>query len=172
MTQPPFDPYGTPMRPVNQPQAGPLPGYPGQMRGVDQFTTALVRPGAVLVAFVFWVLASLSWPVGTVVRFTAEEGGLVSTGSVLTLFGTGCLAIGGVLGSVAFVRGGYHARLALCGGAFVIGILAVAAVVVAAREGLEPASWVVVVLRLLLPAVAAVFSFLPGTRHYFAGNLG
>ncbi|MGM1062563.1 hypothetical protein [Saccharothrix sp. Mg75] len=172
MTQPPFDPYGTPMRPVHQPQAGPLPGYPGQMRGVDQRTTALVRPPVVLAAFVLWVFASLSWPVGTVVRFVAEDGGLVGAGAVLTLFGTGCLALGGVLGAVAFLRGSYHARLALCGSALVIGVLAVAAVLVGARDGLEPASWVVVVLRLVLLVAASAVSFLPGTRYFFAGNLG
>lgn len=178
---PPFDPYRQSMQPVDYPQAGPRPPYPspypgqphypGQMRNVDQYTTALVRPGAVSVAFVLWLLSALSWPVGTVVRTLAEDGSFAGFGPVMTLFATGCLGIAGVWGAVAFLGGSYHARLGLCGGSMVIGVLGLAAAIVAARDGAaEPLSWVVIVLRLVLPAGAAVFSFLPGTRYYFAGN--
>jgi hypothetical protein len=175
--QQPFDQYGQSMRPVNYPLAGPPPPYPGhqfpgQMRNVDQFTTAIARPKAVVVAFVLWLLAALSWPVGTVLR-TLSEDGFNGFGTVMTLFFTGCLGIGGVLGAVAFMGGSYHARLALVGASMVIGVLALAAAIVAARDGgTEALSWVVIVSRLVLPTVAAVCSFLPGTRHYFAGNLG
>ncbi|CCH35293.1 proline-rich domain-containing protein [Actinosynnema sp. NPDC047251] len=190
MTQPPFDPFDQPMRPVHLPQAGPPQGspygppqgspygpqplgFPGQMRGIDQQTSAVARPGAVVAAFVLWLLAALIWPVGTVVRELAEQGGFVGFGAVMTLFATGCLAVGGVWGAVAFLGGSYYARIALCGGYLVLGILAVAAAVVASRSGgTEAASWAVIVLRLVLPAAAGVLSFLPGTRHYFAGNLG
>ncbi|MBP2339515.1 hypothetical protein JOF41_005693 [Saccharothrix coeruleofusca] len=179
MTQPPppHDPYQGQVRPV-QPQqfdqrfGGQFPGFPGQMRGVDQYTTSVPRPGAVVAAFALWLLAALSWPLGTVVRALAEGDALTGFGPVMTLFGTSCLAVGGVWGAVAFLRGGYQARLGLCGGALVTGFLTVGAVVLAARDGAEPLSWVVIVLRLVLPAVAAVLSFLPGTRAYFAGNLG
>ncbi|WP_158845185.1 hypothetical protein [Saccharothrix deserti] len=172
--QQPFDPYGQSMRPVNYPQAGPQPPYPGQMRNIDQLTTALVRPGAVVVAFVFWLLAALSWPLGTVVRTLVEDDvAIAGIGPVMTLFATGCLGVAGVWGAVLFLGGNYQARLGLCGGWMVIGVLALAAAIVAARDGdTEPVSWVVILLRLALPVVAAVFSFLPGTRHYFAGNMG
>lgn len=186
--QQPFDQYGQSMRPVDYPQAGPQPSgrfpgqfpgqhypgpqFPGQMRNVDQFTTALVRPPVVVVAFVLWLLAALSWPVGTVLRTLAEDG-FDGFGTIMTLFFTGCLGIGGVLGAVAFVGGSYHARLALVGGSMVIGVLALAAAIVAARDGgTETVAWVVIVSRLVLPAAAAVCSFLPGTRQFFAGNLG
>ncbi|MBB5954730.1 hypothetical protein FHS29_001300 [Saccharothrix tamanrassetensis] len=175
MTQPPFDPFDHPMRPVNLPQSGPQQpiGYPGHMRGVDQRTTALVRPGVVLAAFACWLLAALSWPVGTVVRVLAEDGSFAGFGPGMTLFATGCLAVGGVWGAVAFLGGSYYARIALCGGYLVIGFLAVAAAIAASRDGdTEPASWAVIVLRLALPAAAVVLSFLPGTRSFFARNLG
>ncbi|WP_433266059.1 hypothetical protein ACQPZF_39775 [Actinosynnema sp. CS-041913] len=175
MTQPPFDPFEHPMRPVNLPQPGPQQpvGFPGAMRGVDQHTTAFVRPGVVFAAFVCWLLAALMWPVGTVIRVLAEDGAFASFGAVMTLFATGCLAVGGVWGAIAFLGGSYYARIALCGGYLVVGILAVAAAIVASRDAdTEPASWAVIVLRLALPAVAAVLSFLAGARSYFAGNLG
>ncbi|MEU4802263.1 hypothetical protein [Actinosynnema sp. NPDC023587] len=178
MTRPPFDPFDPfdqPMRPVHLPRTGgpPPPGFPGGMREVDQRTAVVPRPGVVLVAFAVWLLAALAWPVGTVVRVLAEQGGFAGLGAVMTLFGTGCLAIGGVWGAVAFLGGSHHARIALCGGYLAIGVLAVAAALLASRSGgADAASWVVIVLRLVLPVVAGVLSFLPGTRHYFAGNPG
>lgn len=177
MTQPPFDPYSQPMRPVEYPQAGPQPPfqspYPGQMRNVDQHTTALVRPTAVVVSFVLWILTALSWLVGSVVRTLDEDGTIAGFGSIMALFASTCLAIACVWGAVLLLGGNYHARLGLCGGALVIGILALAAAIVAARDGdTGPLTWVVIVLRLALPAAASVFSFLPGTRQYFSGNLG
>jgi hypothetical protein len=177
MTQPPFDPYGQPMRPVEYPQAGPQPQYqspyPGQMRNVDQHTTAMVRPAVVVVSFVLWILTALSWPVGSVVRTLAEDGALAGFGPIMALFAGTCLAIATVWGAVLLLGGNYHARLGLCGGSLVLGVLVLAAGIIAARDGDTGAlSWVVIVLRLALPAAASVFSFLPGTRHYFAGNLG
>ena len=193
MTQPPFDPYGQPVQPVHYPQAGQPPQqqyphqyppqyphqyppggpqFPGAMRGVDQITTARVRPGAIVAAVVCWLLAALSWPVGTVVRTLAEDGSLAGFGPVMTLFATGCVGVAGVWGAVALLGGSYHARLALCGVAMVLGVLGIAAAIIASRDDAEVLSWVVILLRLVLPAVAAVFSFLPGTRYYFAGNLG
>ncbi|MFD1146838.1 hypothetical protein [Saccharothrix hoggarensis] len=182
---PPFDPYGQPVQPVHYPpaqprypQAGPhhqsaQPAYPGQMRSVDHLTTAVARPRVVMVAFTFWVLAALSWPLGTVLRSIAEGGFVPWFGTVMTLFFTGCVAIAGVWAAVLFLNGSYHARVGLCGVSMVIGVLALATAIVAARDGdTEVLSWVVIVARLVLPAVAAVFSFLPGTRHYFAGNVG
>lgn len=175
MTQPPFNPFDQPMRPVNLPQPGPQQpvGHLGQMRGVDQLTTTVVRPGVVVGAFALWLVAAAVWPVGTVVRVLAEEGGFAGFGPVMTLFTTGCLAVGGVCGAIAFFRGSHQARVALCVGYFVLGILAVAALVVAARDGdTGPAAWAVIVLRVATPAAAAVLSFLPGSRHYFAGSPG
>lgn len=178
MTQPPFDPYGgQPMRPVEYPQAGPQPPYqspyPGRMRDVDQHTAALARPTAVVVSFVLWILTALSWPVGSVARTLAEDGAIAGFGPVMALFTSACLAVACVWGAVLLLGGNYHARLGLCGGALVIGVLALAAAIVAARDGdTGPLSWVVIVLRLALPAAASVFSFLPGTRQYFAGNQG
>ncbi|MBW4715853.1 hypothetical protein [Saccharothrix obliqua] len=174
MTQPPFDPYENPVHPVHLPQAGPAQpvGFPGHMRGVDQRTTVVTRPNVVFAAFVVWLFAALAWPVGTVVRTVVEIGAFGGFGPVMTLFATGCLAVGGVWGAIAFLGGSYYARIALCGGHLVIGVLAVAAAVVAARDGdVAAGSWVVIALRLALPVVAAVLSFLPGTRGYFAGNL-
>lgn len=178
MTQPPFDPYGQPMRPVEYPQAGPQPHryhspYPGQMRDVDQHTTALVRPAAVVASFVLWLLTALSWPVGSIVRSLAEEGAIAGFGSIMALFGSACLAIACVWGAVLLLGGNYHARLGLCGGALVVGVLALAAAIIASRDAdTEPATWVVIVLRLVLPVAASVLGFLPGTRQYFSGNHG
>ncbi len=178
MTQPPFDPYHQPVRPVDYPQAGPQPHqyrtpYPGGMRNVDQHTAALVRPTAVVVSFVLWILTALSWPVGSVVRSLAEDGAIAGFGSIMALFTSACLAIACVWGAVLLLGGSYHARLGLCGGALVIGVLALAAAIIAARDGEDsPLSWVVIVLRLALPVAASVFSFLPGTRQYFSGNTG
>jgi F0F1-type ATP synthase membrane subunit c/vacuolar-type H+-ATPase subunit K len=71
------------------------------------------------------------------------------------------------------LNGSYNARLALVGGSMVIGVLALAAAIVAARDGdTGPLGWTVMVLRLALPAAATVFCFLPGTRQYFTGNMG
>ncbi|MET1075119.1 MAG: hypothetical protein ABWY11_20905, partial [Umezawaea sp.] len=89
MTQPP-DPYASPYQPVDypaagaqppsypvvgpqhpgHPTAGPLPQvvYPGGMRQVDQTTSGYVRPPIVLLGFVLWLLAALSWPLGTLLR--------------------------------------------------------------------------------------------------------
>ncbi|GAA1280278.1 hypothetical protein [Saccharothrix xinjiangensis] len=182
MTEPPFDPYGTPVRPVDHPHQQPYPphrqqplhplGFPGRMREVDQSAVAVVRPGAVVVAFAFWLLAALSWPLGTIAQALAGPGSLAGFGPVMTLFATTCAALGGLWGAIALLRGSYQARLVLCGGALVLGVLALAAALVAARDDAGPVTWVVIALRLVLPAVAAVFSFLPGVRHHFAGNLG
>ncbi|MEV8442531.1 hypothetical protein AB0425_34575 [Actinosynnema sp. NPDC051121] len=160
MTQPPFDPRQ------------PLP-YPGRMRDVDQHHAVLVRPAVVVVSFVLWILTGLSWPIGSVVRSLAEDGAISGFGPIMALFTSTCLAIACVWGAVLLLGGNYHARLGLCLGALVIGILALAAAIVAARDGdTEPVSWVVIVLRLALPAAASVFGFLPGTRQYFSGNAG
>ncbi|WP_367134607.1 hypothetical protein [Saccharothrix sp. HUAS TT1] len=143
------------------------------MRNVDQFTTALVRPTTVVVSFALWVLAALSWPVGTLVRSLAEGDPLIGFGTIMALFAGTCLAIGGTWAAFLLLGGSYHARLGLCGGSLVIGVLALAAAIVAARDGdTEPLSWVVIVLRLALPAAATVACFLPGTRQFFSGNHG
>lgn len=160
MTQPPFDPHR------------PLP-YPGQMRDVDQHHAVLVRPAAVVASFVLWILTGLSWPLGSIARTLAEDGAISGFGPIMALFTSTCLAIACVWGAVLLLGGNYHARLGLCLGALVIGVLALAAAVVAARDGgTEPVSWVVIVLRLALPAAASAFGFLPGTRQYFSGNTG
>ncbi|MFD0199330.1 MULTISPECIES: hypothetical protein [Saccharothrix] len=180
MTQPPFnpDPYGQPMRPVEYPQAGPQPHYqspyPGRMREVDQYNAALVRPNAVVISFVLWILTALSWPLGSLTRTIASgEQVVAGFGPIMALFASACLAIALVWGAVLLFGGNYHARLGLCGGALVIGVLALAAAIVAARDGdTSTLDWVVIVLRLVLPAAASVFSFLPGTRQYFSGNQG
>ncbi|ROP39734.1 hypothetical protein [Saccharothrix texasensis] len=175
MTQPPFDPYSRPMRPVEHPQAGPQPPYPsphpGRMRDVDQHTAALPRPTAVVVSFVLWLLTALSWPVGSLTRTLAEDGAVTGFGPIMALFTSACLAVACVWGAVLLLGGSYHARLGLCGGALVIGVLALAAAIAAARDGdTTGVSWVVIVLRLALPAAASAFSFLPGTRQYFSGS--
>ncbi|MEJ2856557.1 MULTISPECIES: hypothetical protein [unclassified Saccharothrix] len=175
MTQPPYGPPQDPQQhPYQQyPQAGQVQhGFPA-MRGVDQRTTGVVRPPVVLVGFVLWLVAAMAWPVGTVVRVGVEEGSFEGFGPIMSMFVSLCLFVGGLWGAVAFYGGSYFARIALCGGSMVIGVLALAAALVAARDELdEPLSWVVIVARLVLPVVAAVVSFLPGTRHFFAGNLG
>ncbi|TQM82360.1 hypothetical protein FHX81_4764 [Saccharothrix saharensis] len=175
MTQPPFDPYGQPMHPVEYPRAGPQPHYqspyPGQMRAVDQHTSARVRPAAVTASFVLWVLTALSWPVGSLVRSLAEDGALAGFGPIMALFTSTCLAIACVWGAVLLLNGNYHARLGLCGGSLVIGVLVLAAAIIAARDAdTEPVGWVVIVLRLVLPVAASVAAFLPGTRSYFSGT--
>lgn len=160
MTEPPFDPYR------------PSP-YPGGMREVDQNTAAVARPAAVVTSFVLWIATGLSWPVGSVLRTLAEDGEISGFGPIMALFTSTCLAIACTWGAVLLLGGSYHARLGLCLGALVVGILALAAAIVAARDGdTEPVSWVVVVLRLVLPAAASAFCFLPGTRQYFSGNTG
>ncbi|MEU4739463.1 hypothetical protein AB0G02_03220 [Actinosynnema sp. NPDC023658] len=170
----PAQPYG-PSTPGQPYAAQPYPGHPhgNGMRGIDQFTTARHRPTAVVAAFALWLLTALSWPVGSLVRTLAEDEPLGAFGSVMGLFASSCLGIAAVWGAVLLLRGSYQARLGLCGGALVIGILALAAAIIAARDGdVEPLSWVVIVLRLVLPAAAAVCGFLPGTRQYFSGSAG
>ncbi|GAA0228105.1 hypothetical protein GCM10010492_28180 [Saccharothrix mutabilis subsp. mutabilis] len=173
MTQPPHGPGHQPWDPRQYPQAAPVEhGFPA-MRGVDQHTTRVERPRVVVVAFGLWLLASLAWPLGSIVRIGVEEGTFEGFGPIMSLFVSGCLFFAGLWGAISFFGGSYYARIALCGGSLVVGVLALAAALVAARDGLdEPLSWVVIVARLVLPAVAAVVSFLPGTRHWFAGNLG
>ncbi|QFZ23580.1 hypothetical protein [Saccharothrix syringae] len=172
MSQPPFDPYGTPLPPHHHQPHQPPPAFPGAMREVDQAATTVARPAPVTAAFALWLLTALSWPIGTALRTAAEDDRFTGFAPVMTLFGTTCLAIAGLWGAIALLRGSYHARLALCGGALVLSALTVAALLVAAEDDLGPVSWTVIVLRLLLPVAAAACSFLPGTRHYFAGNLG
>jgi hypothetical protein len=190
MTQPPFDPHRPSPHPgqpyPGQPYPGqaypgqpypdqPYPGqpYPGQMRDVDQHRVVPVRPAAVVASFVLWILTGLSWPIGSITRTLAEDGAIAGFGPIMALFTSTCLAIACVWGAVLLLGGNYHARLGLCLGALVVGILALAAAIVEARDGdTEPVSWVVIVLRLALPAAASVFAFLPGTRQYFSGNTG
>jgi hypothetical protein len=185
MTQPP-DPNGSPYQPVHYPAAGQQPPmnfppprqpYPGGMRGVDQNTTAYVRPAVVTVGFALWLLAALSWPLGTLLRELVAGDAISGFGVVMGLFFLLCLGIGGVVGAIMFLRGSYHARLALCLVSLVVEIMAIINVVSLSREtGLsgaaEVVAWLVVLARLALPPVAVVVSLLPGTRQYFAANLG
>lgn len=190
MTQPPdpqrqaFDQYGNPLHHVQYPAAGqpggfpgyPGGGFPGQMRGIDQITTSTRRPPVVVVAFVVWLLAALAWPLGTLVRELLGDADVLAFGLVMIVFGLLCVLAAALWGAVRFLQGSFHARLALCGGAFILEILAVANLVMAFRDGFAGGSaavaWLVVWARLLLPIVAAALSFGPGTRGYFAANLG
>jgi hypothetical protein len=185
MTQPP-DPNGSPYQPVNYPAAGPQPPmnfpppqqpYPGAMRSVDQNTTTYARPAAVVVGFVLWLLAALSWPLGTLLRELVAGSAISGFGVVMGLFFLLCLGIGGVVGAIMFFRGSYHARLSLCLVSLVVEIMAIINLVSLSREtdlsgAAEAVAWLVVLARLLLPPVAVVVSLLPGTRQYFAANLG
>jgi hypothetical protein len=182
MTQPP-DPNGSPYQPVHYPPAGQqqsqnfLPPFPGGMRHVDQNTTTYVRPGAVKAGFVLWLLAALSWPLGMLLRELTEDGPIGGFGVVMGLFFLLCLGIGGVVGAIMFVRGSYHARLTLCLSSLIVEIMAVISLVSLSREtelsgAAEVVAWLVVLARLVLPPVAIVVSLLPGTRQYFAANLG
>jgi len=195
MTRPPeperpaFDQYGNPLHQVQLPAAqyptaappGGFPGYPGsgfpgQMRGIDQATTSVRRPPVVVVAFVGWLLAALAWPLGTLVRELLGDTDVFAFGLVMVLFGLLCVLAAALWGAVRLLQGSFQARLALCGGAFVLEILAVANLVMAFRDGFaggaDAVGWLVVWARLLLPVVAAALSFGPGTRGYFAANLG
>ncbi len=199
MTQPPPDPYGSspyqprpdpygssPYQPVNYPAAGPQPPanfpspqrpYPGGMRGVDQNTNSYVRPGVVTAGFVLWLLAALSWPLGGLLRELVAGTAIGGFGVVMGLFFLVCLGLAGVVGAVLFLRGGYHARLALCLVSLPVEVVAIIGLVSLSEEtGLsgaaEVVAWLGVLARLLLPPAAVVVSLLPGTRHYFAANLG
>jgi len=185
MTQPP-DPNGSPYQPVNYPAAGQQPPmnfpapqqpYPGAMRNVDQNTNAYVRPGVVTIGFLVWLLLALSWPLGTLLRELVAGSAISGFGVVMSLFFLLCVGIGGVVGAIMFLRGSYHARLTLCLVSLVFEIMAIINLVSLSREtGLsgvvETVAWLVVLARLLLPPVAVVVSLLPGTRQYFAANLG
>jgi hypothetical protein len=186
MTQPP-DPNASPYQPVHYPPAGqqqppvnfppPQRPYPGAMRGVDQNTNTYVRPGVVTVGFALWLAAALSWPLGTLLRELVAGTAIGGFGVVMGLFFLLCLGIGGVVGAIMFLRGSYHARLALCLVSLVVEIMAIINLVSLSRDtelsgAAEVVAWLVVLLRLLLPPVAVVVSLLPGTRQYFAANLG
>jgi hypothetical protein len=187
MTQPPPDPYGSsPYQPVNYPAAGqqqpggfpPRAPYPGGMRGVDQNTNnTYVRPGVVTAGFVLWLLTALSWPLGTLLRELVAGTAIGGFGVVMGLFFVVCLGVAGVVGAIMFLRGRYHARLALCGAALIVELMAIINLV-SLSDGTEYSgaaevvAWLVVLARLLLPPVAVVVSLLPGTRQYFAANLG
>ncbi|MEU5691478.1 hypothetical protein [Actinosynnema sp. NPDC020468] len=155
--------------PQGYPQASPVHGGYPAMRGVDQRTVVVKRPVAVSVGSVFWLLTALSWPVGTVVRLAVERPPS-SFGTIVTLFVTGCLAIGGIVGAVYFHNGSHQARLVLCGSWFVVEIVALGMLVSALRETVEAGTLAVLVARLAFPLVAAVCGFLPGTRHHFSGS--
>jgi hypothetical protein len=77
-----------------------------------------------------------------------------------------------------FLRGSYHARLALCGVSFLVEVIAVINLVAVVRGGTgtsgaaEVIAWVVIIARLVLPPIAVALSLAPGTREYFAANLG
>ncbi|MFD9740759.1 hypothetical protein [Umezawaea sp. NPDC059074] len=184
MTQPPQDPYSSPYQPVNYPQAGPQPGayppgpqYQVGMRGVDQNVTAYTRPGVVLAGFFVWLLLALSWPLGTLLRVVVAGESIAGFGTVMGLFFLLCVGIGGVVGAIMFLRGSYHARLGLCGAALIFEIMAIINLVSLSRAtdlsgAAEAIAWLVVLARLVLPPVAVVVSLLPGTRQYFAANLG
>ncbi|PRY43423.1 hypothetical protein [Umezawaea tangerina] len=198
MTQPP-DPYASPYQPVDYPAAGqqppypvvgpqqhpvypvpgaPRPGYPVGMRQVDQTTSGYVRPPIVLLGFVLWLLAALSWPLGTLLRELVAGSAIGGFRVVMGLFFFACVGIAGVVGAVMFLRGSYHARLALCGTSLLVEVMAVVGFVSLLREGsgmtgaAAVVAAVVAVARLVLPPAAVVVSLLPGTRQYFAANLG
>jgi hypothetical protein len=179
MTQPPPDPYQPAQyQPAQYPSYPGQPGYPGQMRSVDQFTTSYRRPTAVTLGFFAWLPAALSWPLGTLVRELVAGSTLTGFGLVMTLFILGCVGIGGVWGAIMFLRGSYQARLALCGVSLLVEIMAVINLVAVLRGGTgtsgmaEVIAWAVIIARLVLPPIAVVLSLLPGTREYFAANLG
>ncbi|HEX6346436.1 hypothetical protein [Umezawaea sp.] len=188
MTQPPPDPYGSsPYQPVNYPAAGQQPPvhqpfpqrpFPGAMRGVDQNTSqTYVRPAVVTIGFVLWLLTALSWPLGTLLRELVAGSPIGGFGVVMGLFFLLCLGIAGVVGAIMFLRGSYHARLALCGVALIVEVMAVIGVASLSDGGgysgaAEVVAWLVALARLVLPPVAVVVSLLPGTRQYFAANLG
>lgn len=187
MTQPP-DPNGSPYQPVNYPAAGqpppmnfqppPQQPYQGGMRGIDQNTTTntYARPSVVVVGFALWLLVALSWPLGTLLREVVAGNAISGFGVVMALFFQICLFVGGVAGAVMFLRGSYQARLALCGSALILEIFGVVSAVAVDGTDLEgtalTVAWLVVVVRLVLPPVAVLASLAPGTRHYFAANLG
>lgn len=188
MTQPP-DPTGS-YQPVNYPAAGqqqpppmnfPPPmgqPYPGGMRGVDQNTTTnnYARPAVVVIGFALWLLAALSWPLGTLVRELWAGNAISGFGVVMALFFQLCLCVGGIVGAIMFLRGSYQARLALCGAALILEIFGVVSAVTVGGADLDGTAllvgWLVVVARLVLPLLAVLVSLAPGTRQYFAANLG
>jgi hypothetical protein len=186
MTQPPQDPYGSPYQPVNYPTAGQQPGpyppppgsqYPVGMRGVDQNVTHYARPAVVTAGFFAWLLLALSWPLGTLLRILVADESIAGFGTVMGLFFLLCVGIGGTLGAVVFLRGSYHARLGLCGAALIFEVMAIINLVTLSRAtdlsgAAEVVAWLVVLARLVLPPAAVVVSLLPGTRQYFAANLG
>jgi hypothetical protein len=186
MTQPP-DPHRSPYQPVHYPAAGQRPPmnlptpqqpYQGGMRGIDQNTTVntYARPAVVVIGFALWLLVALSWPLGTLLRELAEGNAISGFGVVMALFLQFCLFVGVVVGAAMFLRGSYQARLALCGTALILEIFGVVSAVAVSGAGLDGAAlaigWLVVVVRLVLPLLAVLVSLAPGTRQYFAANLG
>lgn len=150
----------------------PQPGLPlpPQMTPVQN---VLVGPGqrplVVVISFALWVAASLSWPLGTLALVLHHGGDLGGGGSVMSLFFSSCVAIGGVACAVRLLRGGAGARLGLAFGGVVIGLFALFLEV--GGDGGDALDLVVVVLRLVLPLLAAVLSFLPPAKHHFAAGV-
>ncbi|MEO6090368.1 MAG: hypothetical protein ABIQ18_45430 [Umezawaea sp.] len=186
MTQPP-DPHSSPYQPVNYPAAGQQPSmnfptpqqpYQGGMRGIDQNTTVntYARPTVVVIGFALWLLVALSWPLGTLLRQLAEGNAISGFGIVMALFLQICLFVGGVVGAAMFLRGSYQARLALCGTALILEVFGVVSAVAVGDADLDGAAlvigWLVAIARLVLPPLAVLASLAPGTRQYFAANLG
>ncbi|WP_199441638.1 hypothetical protein [Umezawaea beigongshangensis] len=182
MTRPPFDPYGqNPLRPVDHPAGGRGPHppgampYPAPMNPVQTTVTGAGRPGAVVVAFVLWLLASLTWPVGTLAR-DLVAGEADAGWSAFDLFLMLCFVVLVLWGALSFLFGRHAARVALCGGAFLAEALAVVHLVVAVRDGTGytgaalVVGWLVLVLRVVLPPLAVTASFVPATRGYFAAS--
>ncbi|ACU40519.1 hypothetical protein [Actinosynnema mirum] len=162
-------------QPGSQQPAHPQPWQPGlplppQMTPVQN---VLVGPGqrplVVVISFALWVAASLAWPLGTLSLVLHREGDLGGGGSVMSLFFSSCVAIGGVACAVRLLRGGAGARLGLAFGGVVIGLFALLLEV--GGDGGDVLDRFVVVLRLGLPLLAAVLSFLPPAKHHFAAGV-
>ncbi|GAA2663272.1 MULTISPECIES: hypothetical protein [Actinosynnema] len=162
---------------------GPNPQHPQQpwQPGLPQMSppqmtpvqNVLVGPGqrplVVLISFALWVAASLAWPVGSLSLTLYREGGLDGGGAIMALFFTSCVAIGGVACAVRLLRGSSGARFGLAFGGVLLGLLALL-FEVGGADG-DALDWFLVVLRLGLPLLAAVLSFLPPAKHHFAAGV-
>lgn len=161
------------MQPPEEPrryQAQPYqPGVPqyGGMNEVQTSYTRIVRPPTVVAAAVVWLLAALAWPLGRIVVRLAE-GDADKLWWTANVFLTVCVVAAVTWPVVRFLQGSFQSRLVLTLVSLLFEVLAFAFLV----SAIPDTDLVVLqVIRLVLPPVAIVLSFLPGSRGYFAANL-
>lgn len=140
------------------------------------------RPGVLVIAAWLWSVHAVLLLIGTplremiVWRNPAEGDQWTPVAMALIISGLAILAIGEVWLSVLMVGGNWYARLAL---AFVGVVLEVFAVVeligtaylgIGYQGGAAVVAWTLLIIRVVLPPIPFVLSFLPSANSYLGAG--